>query len=152
MAENTKTSQLPTLQNDSLGALFRMAFAGADYSMSITQLNTILNTETTPTPIQIAPSTTEDVNLGASATYDKMTVDYVSVRGTRVRCGIIQIINDGTDSALFENGYGTLPSTEVEDGGISFTTSLSAGQVVLTIDTDGSDASDTFFKYKLTTQ
>lgn len=149
MAENTKTSQLDSLPGGALTALFRMAFAGKDYSLSITDLIALINIDAISTPVTISPSTDEDIILGAASQFDKFTIDYTSIRGSRVRGGILIIVNDGITAKVSEPGYGTIPISDMDCGISGFDASITSGQVVLNVACDDSDANETSFKYKI---
>lgn len=152
--ENTKTSQLTGLPNDAFTALFRMAFAGGDYNLSITALKAMLLSSDIQVPTEIAANSNEDINLGASATYDAIYLDYFLERGARKRSGRLIITHDGSSADYAEIGLVIIGQdilSETPLAGVTFSVNINTGQIVLNVDCDNSDILTSSFKYKIST-
>jgi hypothetical protein len=130
-------------------AQIRLSYLSANWNTTILDLATYINSLGSPlVSVVIASGAYLDISLGSRTAYHGVSIDYASYRGTRVRRGQILIACDGTTTGFTEIGTSTLPNTETEDGGITFTSSGATGQIVLRVTCDASDATSTTFNYR----
>jgi len=148
MPTNKKISQQTPVTTLYLTEQFLTAYAGTNHSITWSALKALIVAELTATlPATITHNATTNINLGAT-TYKVLQINYIFVRGTRLREGRLTILCDATNVNIIES-YQTLPNTEAESGGITITSDISTGQIRLNIVSDNSDITDGTFYYKI---
>ena len=152
MAENKTITQENPLVSITGAELFRVAFGGFNFKVSFNQFLTWLTSgvENITSATLAFGLTDEPIVLGNSDNYDGFTLDYVALRGSRRRKGIIQVVHDGTNCGVTETGMNTLPNDLIEDCGLTFSANVVSGICNLLVTTDSSDSSGTTIKYMLT--
>lgn len=150
MAENKKTSQLDPLDLTAFAALFRMAFEGDDYNLSVANLMTMLGIIPPPNPVTIPSGGSRTLaSFGEIDAYHFIRVHYCATRGSKTQAGIIELGISGSTIEIIRDEYNILPYAEDASLGLSFNPYIVYDMSNLTIAADDSDANDTTFIYKV---
>jgi hypothetical protein len=148
---NKKTSQLSNKTAPDNSDFIRLGNVNSDWYITWSQIVSALNLALSDiVTINVVTDTTYNLILGNTPAFAGFTIDYIAIRGTRIRKEILQILCDGTNVLIQETGYRTLPDTEDEDCGLAFAVDISGDNIRLIITSDDSDASTTKIMYKQT--
>ena len=151
MATNKATSELTNKPSPSGPDFFRYGSVGQDWNITWDQIiNALQNTGISTQSILVISDTTYILNLGLLSVFGGFTIDYLATRATRVRKEILQIVTDGSTVQLLSSGFKTIPDTEDETCGLSFSVDINMGYVRLLITSDSSDPYQTKFIYNKT--
>ena len=86
------------------------------------------------------------VSLGAAATYRYVVIRYTATRGSKVRGGMIEVLNTGVISQANDSYI----DSEDDDSWLVCSLSVNLGsQIQIKLTADDSDETDTTFKYRI---
>jgi hypothetical protein len=157
MAENKKWSQWSIIESTDIDSTTRFPVldGSSNYAIVWGDLTTGLlykiqqSLFATYTQVDYTADTENYLNLGLSASYRYVEIEYIMERGTKYRGGLIKVVHDGTTSYATDNYQATeddctwaIVQPEVNGG----------TQMQIQIDCDNSDANDTKFKYRIVKQ
>lgn len=103
--------------------------------------------QATYTDVTIVTDSVEYVNLGAKATYRYIRIAYTATRDTLTRGGIIEVLNDGTDS-IVNDAYLNSDDTNYDWLICEGVTGLGT-QIQIKLTADDTDSNETTFKYRI---
>ncbi len=153
MAASSKISNLANLASIPDDAMFLIAYNGSNYNQTGAQLKAALAYDIDGAQSAILqPDDSSDIILGSFATKTRI-ITYQLTRGGKVRSGVLTVVAgaDNSPAVVDEGGLTIYPNTFGETAGVvSITANVLSEQVILTIETDASDANYSELTYMIT--